>query len=360
MAAGSIEKARALALNLTQLERARGHVGRLKFSKVNGRVVVEATPKWSLKQFLVNTLFRRQTCHTLYKQAHEFLKSADYDTPLRERVVKLVEDGVFPYLMPWEKAAIHKLVPEPVPLGVESGELDGAVEMAETAFNDPRNDSGILFDSLWNAMPEPSPDNELQYSRLAIFEKALRHLEDAQAVLTNPSLSAKDKQATLSQDYGLFFHLTREQAPTTPEAANAALDNVAFMLRELTRSDNEAVRQEALMALLSSDMPCHEAQITQAMIAFQRIVQGIEIPEDGDDFKDTALDKNATIEQNFLKLLYEFGTQFPDDDQTVEKFIHWATERDGVVNFVAADGQITEKVIEEQAEYARDTLVMLS
>ncbi|MTI15525.1 hypothetical protein [Sansalvadorimonas verongulae] len=353
-----LSRAQALVLNLNQLDQAEGNIGKLQFSEVNGRVVVEATQQWSLKRFLINSLFHRNSCHMLYRQAHDYLQTSNTDTPLRERVVALVDKDVFPFLRSAEKIAIHNLVPSSSPMGSAPLVVDDSVEMAETSFNTARNDSDIDFDTLWRLMPENEGDNEVLHSRLATYETALRHLDDCKETLHNPDLTLTQKQKVLNQKYGLFFHFTRKDDPTTPDLASTALDSVAYMLGEINKPENAEKAREGLLALLSSKHPCHEAQIAHAQTAFNTVMLGIDMENIGPDFKDPELDKTATIETNIQKLVIEFMEESEDD--SVEAFESWARERDGVIGFQAFDGEITMEVLKEYTVKARDEWDMLN
>ncbi|WP_281648954.1 hypothetical protein [Parendozoicomonas sp. Alg238-R29] len=392
MAIGKLDVG-TLVQNLTQLEAAHGDISRLKFGHdAQGRVVVEATPNRSTWRFLVNFLFCRKASNILYAQAKQAMQSTKSDTPLKERIIRDLQKGVFPFHRPEERVSFHKGdseeysmvelqsqirakgegvsyhrdLPEDEAVNLfHSEDRTGGSEIEKTEFSPgsgATNQSDIDFTTLRNALPGKTEDNEILHNRFNTYVKVLESIDDHKDILNDEKLTLKEKQSKLLDKSGIFFHLTREPNPTSPGAAVRALDGIAYMMGELAKPENADKRQEALIAVLSSEKPCHEAQITHAQIEFARVIDGVVIPEDEDNtLQDHSLDTHETLEVNFQKLVLEYSVICADTgtEQTVEAFTEWARELDGVVNFQAKDGVISLKTIQEYAEIARDVWCVL-
>ena len=489
METGSVQSTHlAIQLTLKELEEAKGDIGRLKFvTDAQGRTVVKATPKWTLKQYLLNTLFHRKDCHQLVKQAHDFLSLANPDTRLRDRVVTLLDNGGFPYMSSREKRSIDKLIHQPAqkmqPMGLDSKanvretsfqsppfpetqfdidfpKLDGAMpapvrknshmlecfeayksgvmnfdackailenpnldrqqkqEELEEQYglsfgmtNDPESTSpdealealdkiaymlqtlsqpehepiyeqvfqemlsckhqhlekqvdealnvfservldnkfGVDFALLRHSMPTPAVDNEQQFKRFSIYEKVLKNYDECKRVLEDDTLSPAEMQAEISERFGLFFHMTRQENPTPPATVLRSLEAMASMMHQLSLPKNADKRADILLSILSSERPCQEAQITHAQQIFGEKMLGIEIPDEDDkNLLDPSLDATQGFDVNFQKLMFEFTETA--EDASPEAFIQWAKERDATVGFMTADGEITIAIIEEYAE----------
>ena len=85
--------------NLSIFEQAKGSKGRFEFGQdERGRIVVKVSPEWSLVLWIKNTFLNRSYKRIFHAQVLEQLSSPSASKSLRERLVKDIREGVFPFV----------------------------------------------------------------------------------------------------------------------------------------------------------------------------------------------------------------------------------------------------------------------
>ena len=230
-------------------------------------------------------------------------------------------------------------------------EFDRSISQTSVKSDDPVFEEGKsvadkqLSSSTYNKLSQAIGDNPDLADALNQFKKASDNYVKIEAYLKSDEHTAKEKQAYLAKESGLFSHMTRADEPTSPATVINAIEGMLFMLNEVANFEEQKCKT-VTEKLLSADGPCFEARFTEAQNVYAKET-GLFDPDDSnklelDSLLNSAHESGKILDGMFEKYMGEKPEELtPDGEAITTKFSDWVREQDGVVGFKAKGGDIT-------------------
>ena len=240
--------------------------------------------------------------------------------------------------------------------GVESAD-SGYGSDTSIAGNDVKskstNGNGLIPNRTYEILQKTVRKN----TTLANLKKAGDNYNSIEKYLKSDKYTAGEKVAYLWNETGLYAHMKQKLNPTSPEAVLYAIREMSEMLIQVAQLERPQ-RKELANKLLNADGACFEAKCSKAQEVYAR-----EMPLNSDnDVPDVdQLEQQLYAGNNSGKILdglLEKYTGATGATADKEAFIAWVKQKDGVMEFKAADQKITEAIIRAYCDTMIDAYVM--